>query len=317
MLQVLKTLAVLAAAATAPLSAQVPEWRPSGADAAKAMPARFAALPPGSVAPMVRGSAKSAVPWTLHLPDGSRHRIELAGTVVHPNGDRSYAGTVEGAGALYPALLTVGRDASFGSFRTPGGRWQLQAAGDQGWLLDLTHRDLALEAADAGVAPVPALRQPQARVAGTTKAAPQVVIDVLFLYDQAFDERYPGSAAETRINHFVAIANQAFADSGVSLALRLVGADATSYVEPSGDNGAALEQLARTLAGEIDAFQGLAARRSALGADLVTLVRPHDIEVRGSCGIAYFPNGNTAFGVNVLSDSFDGWSLCEDDVYAH
>ena len=312
-------LVLLAGLAAAPAAAQAPEWVPAGTGAKAAPPGHWSGLPEGSVTPMAVAAGKAAGPWTLHLPDGSRHAVEGVSERRQPNGDRTYAGTVAGAGALYPVLLTVGREASFASFRTPGGRWQMEARGGRAWLLDLTHGQLAFEPADAGSARGPAtLRTATASgAAHRPKAAAQASIDVLFLYDQAFAARYPGTVAETRINHFVAIANQAFADSGVSLALRLVAADATSYQEPGGDNGTALEQLALTLDGEMDAFAGLAARRAALGADLVTLVRPHDIELRGSCGIAYFPDANPALGVNVLSDSFDGWSLCSDDVYAH
>ena len=300
-----------------PVAAQVPEWQPR-AVAAKALPAPWSALPAGSVTPMAQVAAKAGEGWTLHLPDGTRFAVEGASEVRHPNGDRSFAGTVAGAGALYGVLLTVGEEASFGSFDTPAGRWRLEARGSEGWLLDVQHAGLRLEAADGHALQPPAGAAGRvSRVVPGDKAAAATTIDVLFLYDADFASRYPGTAAQTRINHLVAVANQAFADSGVSLALRLRAADQTPYIGPSGDNGVALQQMAETLDGQSSAFPGLQARRAALGADLVTLVRPHDIETRGSCGIAYFPNGNAAYGVNVLSDSFSGWSLCSDDVYAH
>ncbi|HET6603563.1 MAG TPA: zinc-dependent metalloprotease family protein [Xanthomonadaceae bacterium] len=314
----LRSLLPMLVCATGQVAAAAPDWRPAeagGKSLPSSLSSHYAALPAGSAHPMLRGSAKAQAPWTLHLPDGSRFRVELAGQTLHANGDVTYAGTVERAGALYPVMMTVGPEASFGTWRTPLGEYRFESRGAEGWLLEVHHRGLALEPADTHA--VGSAGRTMAPSGSAAAKAGETVIDVLFVFSANFAARYPGSAAQTRVNHLVALANQALADSAVSLVLRLVGAEATAYPDSAGGNGPAVQALASTLAGQSDDFPGLRQRRSDLGADLVTLVWPHEIETRGSCGVAFFPDGRPELGVNVVSDGFDSWSLCADDVYAH
>ena len=293
----------------------LPHWLPE-ASAGKSQPKHLDAygqLPAGSVTPMRRAADKALDAWTLHLPDGRRYRVEGARAVTHANGDISYSGSVAGYGANYPVLLTVGHEASFGSWQTPQGRFELETFGEQGWLLDTGHPQLVREAADQA-----AVGDTVAGLSGRPadeKAA--ATIDVLFVYSVGFAARYPGSAATTRINHLQAVANQGLANSGVDLALRVVGIEPVDYTDGNGNN-IALGELRSAVSGTPVAGLGsLAQRRAALGADIVSLIRPHDIELRGSCGIAYLFTGNAANGVNVVSDGFSAWSLCSPETWLH
>jgi len=99
----------------------------------------------------------------------------------------------------------------------------------------------------------------------------------------------------------------------------LVGIRRVAYTDGN-SNQVARDNMAAALAPPFQAAAGLANLndfREETGADLVIMVRPHDIELRGSCGIAYFPDGNPALGVNVVSDGMSSWSLCSDDVLIH
>lgn len=309
-------------------SMALPQWQPLPAGlAGKRVPpahlAGLAALPAGSVTMLQASAAKSASAWELRLPDGSVYRLVGVQRIRHSNGDVTVSGTLDRAGALYPVLVTLGAEASFGTWNTPQGEFRLEAWGRQAWLIDTGHPALLLDTlADDFVPPPPRPRGAadvaQAAAAATNGKATAVTIDVLFLYSAGFAARYPGSAAQTRINHLLAVANQTLADSAVATVLRLVGSEPTHYTDGNG-NSTALNDLRLALSGQAPAagLAGLAQRRAALGADLVTLIRPHDIDLRGSCGIAYLYAGDAALGVNVVSDGNSSWSVCRDSTYVH
>jgi sugar lactone lactonase YvrE len=328
---------VLLAATSGPLLAQS-AWAPLAATGAKrTAPAHLASyeqLPPGAVTRVQRvaaatdvGGAKAGARgagWTLQLPDGVRLQVDDAQAIPHPNGDVSYRGFIAGAGSAYPVLVTEGREASFALWDTPRGRFRLEAWGDTGYLLQLDHPALLELGPDEGAisshrARASSLSRAAATPVAATKAAAGTQIDVLFVYTAGFAARYPGSAAETRLRHLTTLANQVFANSAVDLALRVTGIEPVGYNDDD-SNDTALGAMARTLTnatGPAAGLEGLRALRDQRRADLVTLARPHDIETRGSCGIAYlFGEGETR-GVNVLSDGVSSWSICSEETYAH
>ncbi len=313
------SLALVAGAAAA---RDLPQWRLSAEHEAKrAAPAHladYARLPPGSVMRLQAGPAeKHGAAPSIELPGGVRHRLTDLRRIPHGNGDVSFVAALQGAGQGAQVLMTVGEDASFGSWRTPQGAFRFESWGDQGWLVDLSHPGIRLEAADEGAlwdAPLPELPD-----AGREKNGP-VVIDVLFLYSDGFAARYPGSATQTRINHIQALGNQILANSGLDLTTRLAGAQRTTYPDSDGPNQDALLRMRDALAGlatTVPDFANLRADRDALGADVVSFLRPHDVETRGNCGIALFPSGDPSRAVHVVSDGFSSWSLCGDDVFTH
>lgn len=300
-------------------------WSPAPREMKDALPAHLVTLgqlPPGSVHRLQRDAGKAGAGWALSLPDGSTLAVEARGVVRHASGDVSYSGVVAGQGAAYPVLVTEGRDAAFGTWTTPRGRYRLEAWGDRAWLVALDHPQLTepSNASDVLAAPeLPAAVASAAWTARPAKATAGTQIDTLFLYTAAFAQRYPGTARDTRIHHLVALANQVFANSAVDLALRVVGIEATGYREDS-SNAVALDAMRVALEGSVAPAPGLGelrTRREGLGADLVTLVRPHDIETRDSCGIAYLFGRGANHGVNVLSDGHSSWSICSDETYAH
>lgn len=329
-------LAALLLAATPARGAQpdggFPQWQIATTGKAKALAAAagrqdLAALPEGSLH-LLRGQpAKQAGDWQLTLPGGQRLQLSEPQISEHANGDRSLTGAIDGEGVGHYGLYTVGAEASFGLFDSPHGRFRLESAGQDGFLIELDHPALTTAAADDKSISLPGDRRSAASAvpaqpAGRSDAKAGTLIDVLFLYSNDFALRYPGSSAQTRINHLVALSNQLFANSGVDLAVRAVGIDPSAYPdsESGGDNGTALQRMADALAGGNNihpAFSNLRQRRDQVGADLVSLFWPADIETRGSCGIARLFGGGANAGVNVVADGFSSWSLCADDVLAH
>lgn len=309
-------------------SAPLPnDWRePDAQDKRVVTPASLSSLPPGSLHYLRADQNKhSSVDGMLRLSlrDGREIAVQRQHSAGKSAASHSWTGSILGADSRYQAVVTEGPDASFASLWTPAGRFELRAFGDAAWLIDLDHpllsepsstHDFVLDSEPpaAGAARTSPVEVPAQHGKAST------AIDVLFLYTQGFADRYPGSVAQTRIEHLVAVANQGLANSRVDLAVRLVGAEQVAYND-SNDNSEALTDLrdSMTPGASIIGLEGISQLRSARGADLVTLIRPHDIEVRGSCGIAFLFNNMSQRGVNVVSDGNSGWSACSTATYLH
>jgi len=149
------------------------------------------------------------------------------------------------------------------------------------------------------------------------------VIDLLVVYDQAIANRYPGDLLETRVQQYIHVSNQSYANSQLDLSLRLVGLKQAGY-NTNNANQTLLTHLQQTLAGTAS-YQGLTEIpfwRAESGADLVIFLRTHDILTRGNCGIAYFPVGNgqqfnPSYGINIMADGSSSWSICTDQLMVH
>ena len=315
-------------------SAQAQSWRelPPTESAKRAPPAYLAGLPAASRYSLaVRPSRKSSARPELRIDLRDGRQLHLIGdTALHKSaGNQSWGGRVVAADGRYWGVVTRGAEASFASLSTPQGQFELIALGEHAWLVDLRHPSLRVESAENDyVAPQRGKSVRHGRAASSDSAPPagQIrksasatgVIDILFAYTQGFAARYPGSIAQTRIEHLMAVANQGLANSRIDLALRLVGSEQVGYTDQN-DNSVALGDLrfAMNPGAGIIGLEGLAERRNALGADLVTLIRPHDIEVRGSCGIAYLFTNSSERGVNIVSDGFSSWSACSTATFLH
>lgn len=157
---------------------------------------------------------------------------------------------------------------------------------------------------------------PQLKTTGT-------VIDLLVVYDQAIANRYPGDLLNARVQQYIHVANQSYANSQLDLSLRLVGLKQSGY-NANNANQTLLMHLQKTLAGT-GRYQGLTDIpnwRAASGADLVIFLRTHDILTRGNCGIAYFPVAdgqqfNPSYGINIMADGSSSWSICTDQLMVH
>ncbi len=304
----------------APELGAMPHWQPVPDEAAKrALPKHLElldALPPGSVTRLQAVAPKLGEAAQIFLPGGVRHRLEGAHRTMHANGDVTIAASLQRAGAQYSVLTTIGAEASFGTWDTPQGRFRFESAGHEAWLVELDHPELRLEQIDSSG--VGETGTHAALTAAALKNGPSV-IDVMFLYSEGIAQRYPGGIAQTRINHLVAVANQHFANSSIDAVVRLAASHQTSYPDLDGPNVSALDRMSDALGGFVahSAFTQLAAQRSIAGADIVVLLRPHDIETRGNCGVARFPTGSPDVAVHVVSDGFSSWSLCGDEVFTH
>ena len=292
-------------------------------------------LDPAAVVQLERDETGGAL--KLPLPGGRVLEGAVRATFSHSNGDSSIHVRGE-ANTLERATITTGRSGLFARITTADGLYLVHSDATGSWLIDLNDERLEVDNFHndtLGNAPVP---HPAAAAAQGRSAAPEASvaglavpqqnpnlhqIDVMFIYTPDMLQRYPGDLIDTRLNHLVTIANQAMVDSLVPIVVRLVHHRPVNYTR-NRNNSATVRDLTRAMAGEhVPGLAGVRADRQQYGADIVALTWPHDIETRGSCGVAFFPqiddqgNADPAFGVHIDNDGASNWSICSDAVFTH
>lgn len=299
----------------------------------------FENLAPGLVRPLLIEAVIPEPGQSIELPIGDPPFpvYQVAGHFRHDNGDISIH--AHGEGLHQRATLTWGDQGLFARIGSDQGLHLVHSDASGSWLIDLNDEGLEVDnfhgdtLGQAILHPLAAsalerqqsdatagLRAP----AGTSQTSSSIhQIDVMFIYTPDMLERYPGSLIDTRLNHLLAIANQAMADSEVPIVVRLVHHRQIPYPAQA-ENRMTLFQLRDAMRGEaVPAFEGVREARDQFGADIVALTWPHDIETRGSCGVAFFPNqmANGSFdashGVHIDNDGASNWSICSDAVFTH
>jgi hypothetical protein len=279
----------------------------------------------------------------LSLPN-SDLKVTYEQTRLSDTGAATWIGHLTDYGKDYRVVLTYSPSGTTGSITTPDGEILVSGAGNKTWLVDtaasgIKHNPNAKD--DCAVAPPANAAGATAAggasagataSSGSTTTAPKTAaagtaattVDVLVLYSSGLVTRYGGDAqANTRIDYLLALANQAYVDSGVSLTLRKVGTKALSIADTT-SNSTTLSQLA---AGSGD-FSTIPALRNQLGADAVLLVRPFYMTAQGgNCGVGYIGGyggsniaGYASYAFAVVSDGKDvtGQSYyCTDYTFTH
>ena len=251
----------------------------------------------------------------LALPNGTTHTFVLDQKLQDGNGNVTWIGYYRDADQrrMLRAIVTTGPDGSLGLIQTPNGDLSLRlGAGGTDWLvdskaeaphhppIDLGHdmKRVALPALDATrplaspafVEPVGGVTVPSTSTTPfVTKVAstPSIVtVDMLLVYDASLAAGVGN--VDTFIANLAAQANTSFADSKVGIALRIVDKMAVSYADIT-DNGQALNDITYGQG----VFAGVASRRAAVGADMVTFYRGGNGSNGGSnsgAGVAWTPN---------------------------
>jgi hypothetical protein len=318
---------LLLAAATA--RAEDPLWTLLPEKTIAATTSTVATLPAAARTPLRLEAGKSADSsvWILPFPDGRTISASAYGPIRHENGDVTLRLRAAGKSSSgLDGVLTQGASGMFGRLRVDGRLWLVHSEGDGSWLIDAGHPAVEVDVFghDAlhpeALGRIASSDRPQT-LPGAPKNDTASIIDVMFIYPASMEQRYPGDLLETRLNHLVAIANQALADSAIPAVVRLALRRPTGIL-PTEDNREMIGLLADALGGEfVPGLENLASVRNQFAADLVVLTWPHDIETRGSCGIAFFPfpadNPDPRFGVQITNDGVSNWSICSDAVFTH
>lgn len=140
-----------------------------------------------------------------------------------------------------------------------------------------------------------------------------VIVDILLLFTPNIQAKYPGELSQTLLNHLIARANQAMVNSGIKVQLRLVGIEFVNYTKPS--SLVALDDIQQALDNQPtsaieSSLANLSIWREQTGADIVAMIRTHDLNEREVCGVAMFPSSETDILANVSNVGISGGSNC-------
>ncbi len=316
-------------------------------------PAKVAYPVDFNVVPMSNLTAGDEV--ALDVTGKGTYPVVYEGTQANDSGSTTWVGHLKDYGDDFRVLITTGPEGSVGNILTPSGELELTTVSGKQWLIDRAASgwNLLHPKDDDGVAPgmgghsgstlaglsTGGLTTGGVAMGGTTAAATAKVtatatptatatatgattLDVLVLYTPGFVTKN-GATWRTRIDQLVALANQAYVDSGVNIQLRTVSAQQISYSDQT-LNTAALNLLTTSTG----AFSTVAALRKQYGADLVTLIRPFYMTAQGqNCGVGYvggYGGANIAgyanYAYSVVSDGRDTAGTayyCTDYTFAH
>jgi hypothetical protein len=274
---------------------------------------------------------------TLRLSDLGPLRVSYDETRANQH-SASWIGHLKDFGLDFRVILTYSPTGTTGHILTPQGEYMIQSsASGQAYLIE--PRRLGLRPMQGGaacataVAPVPANADAQTADAlaqpaptppsAAAAAAASTVVDVLVLYTPGFVTDKGGVAqAQAVIDHLLTLANQAYLDSGVSMQLRKAGAEQVNASDATTNRS-----MLTDLTNGAGPFSGVKARRDALGADLVSIVRPFWNQYHSGCGIAWVGGyGGTPISqysgnaYSVVSEGLDragtGW-YCDVNALAH
>jgi len=265
---------------------------------------------------------------SIPSPDGSQVKVRYERHVEHPDGNWTWIGRVIGGDQKQEAILTFGEKAVYGSIpQKSGAPLSLQTRGGQLYAVqtDLSKVKNPNSRTDMMVPPALALRSallaaaPKTQVsqsAAETKAASAAnTIDVAIGYTAGFATAQGSqSAAVTRLVFLVDVGNQAYANSLINGALRLVNAVQVDYTDTT-TNKAALGELTgyngTTTVPVPASLAPIRTARDQYGADLAVLVRKFQTPENDGCGIAWL-NGSDQTPISPTTDDDFGFAVISD-----
>lgn len=260
---------------------------------------------------------------TIALPNAGSVRVVYDGTETSDSGAATWVGHLRDHGTDYRVVLTYTGDHVEGRVLAPSGEYLIHTIGERQYIVDVRRSGMIpmpFTEADT-VTPSQSVRAMAAPLPGTPDAAAST-IDLLVLVTPGFEKAKGGAdKARTRIDQLVALANQAYKDSGVAMKLRVVQVQQINYADNT-VNSDALDQLGYGKG----AFSGVFALRDKVGADMVTLLRPFNYAAQKTCGTAYLAAANgrpmagfSDYAFSVVSDGHDtaAGRYCTDYGLAH
>ena len=277
----------------------------------------------------------------VSLPGAGNFRVVHDNTLAGDLGATTFVGYLKDYGNDFRMVVTYSASGAQGQISTPYGLYLIRTIGKRQWLIDVGGSDLhrlvptsndGLDQDD--VVPASAIEGESVRQAaaapmtsvsklmtsGSSSVSDNTRIDLLVLYTPGLEVKNGGvGQVRTRIQNLVALANQAYIDSGVDISLRLVAAvkiDAPDY-------SSQLDTLNAITKGT-SPYNNVEWLRNAYGADLVSLLRPFSMTQGGLCGTGWVGGTNGASialyrdqGYSVVSDGRDNGYYCSAYTLAH
>lgn len=236
----------------------------------------------------------------------------------------SFSTSFSSAEKEWSLIYTQGESSGMGELVGNGQHLLIEQRGDQVFVVDLGLSGLATGIYhDDIVGELPGFTAYHKNTVHTAAIATEndemVVVDLMLLFTQNIVDAYPDDMTQTLLDYLVFKANQTFFDSDINMQLRLVHSQFVDYPHPS--SRVALTQLREALDGNPitvtdPSLDNIANLRDTYGADVVSMIRTHDLNEREVCGIAMFPNADLDYLVNVSNVGISGGSNCI-DTFTH
>ncbi|MFT6331319.1 MAG: hypothetical protein ACJAYN_003273 [Bermanella sp.] len=241
-------------------------------------------------------------------------------------GTRSFSSSFKDNAKDWTLIYTQGNNSGFGELFGNGQHLLIEQRGEQVFAVDVGLSGLRPGIYEndviAGLKSFNGLRAFSAYEFNASQVAANdgvIVVDLMLLFTRNIADTFPGDMAQTLMEHLVFKANQTFFDSRINMRLRLVHTQFIDYPNPS--SIVALNELRNALDDDSNTFTdpslaNIAALRNAFGADVVSMIRTHDLNEREVCGIAMFPDPDVDYLVNVSNVGISGGSNCI-DTFTH
>ena len=235
-------------------------------------------------------------------------------------GTRSFLSSFTSETEAWTLIYTQGNNSGFGELFGNGQHLFIEQRGEQVFVIDVGLSGLMPGIYENDV--VGSVLNSDAFEKNVTQGTTNndvIVVDLMLLFTQNIVDTFPGDMTQTLMEHLVFKANQTFFDSRINMRLRLVHSQFVDYPNPS--SIVALNQLRDALDGDPNtvtdsSLANIATLRDSFGADVVSMIRTHDLNEREVCGIAMFPNANVDYLVNVSNVGISGGSNCI-DTFTH
>ena len=270
---------------------------------------------------------------TIPSPDGSQVKVRYERHVEHPDGNWTWIGRVIGGDQKQEAILTFGEKAVFGSIpQKTGAPLNLQTRGGMLYAVatDLSKVKNPNSRTDMMVPPAAAFHstllaaaskaQMSQSAAETKAASAATTVDIAIGYSAGLRAVYGSqSATVTRLVNLVDVGNQAFNNSLINGALRIVNAVEVNYADNTA-NKTALGELTGVDENEVAvpipaSLTPLRNARNEYGADLAVLVRKFQTPENDGCGIAWL-NGSDGEPIDPATDDDFGFAVISDGTDA-
>jgi hypothetical protein len=257
--------------------------------------------------------------FTLDLKQTSID-IGIDNMTHNKGGTRSFLSSFTSETEAWTLIYTQGNNSGFGELFGNGQHLFIEQRGEQVFVVDVGLSGLMPGIYENDVVGS-ALNSDafEKNVTQGTTNEDVIVVDLMLLFTQNIVDTFPGDMTQTLMEHLVFKANQTFFDSRINMRLRLVHSQFVDYPNPS--SIVALNQLRDALDGDPNtvtdsSLANIATLRDSFGADVVSMIRTHDLNEREVCGIAMFPNANVDYLVNVSNVGISGGSNCI-DTFTH
>ncbi len=240
-------------------------------------------------------------------------------TPVHKSAKRAlspgfYQQNVTRDGLDFISITTQGHSTAISEYQGHGRHWIEFATPDGIHSVDIARDGHIHGLFDGDVIGAAKLaRQPQYQA---LQVDDTVIVDIMLLYTPNIVAAYPGELTETLLAHLINKANQAFVNSDINVQLRLVQTYFVDY--RTGSNFQAIDDLTAALHNEPsdNSLEQVDELRDAMRADIVAMIRTHDLIEREVCGVARFPSTETDVLVNISNVGISGGSNCI-DTFTH